>query len=97
MSQYVISQPASGDLRAIADYFAVENVEVGEHLLREFNQRCKQLASFPKMGRQYEALRPGLRGVPLNRNIQNSPGFAHQKNSRRRKIALWTRQNATRV
>ncbi len=66
MSQYVISLPASGDLRAIADYFAVENVEVGEHLLREFNQRCKQLASFPKMGRQYEALRPGLRGVPLD-------------------------------
>ncbi|MBD2774421.1 type II toxin-antitoxin system RelE/ParE family toxin [Iningainema tapete] len=66
MSQYIISLPASRDLRAIADYFAVENVEAGEHLLQEFNQKCKQLASFPKMGRQYEALRSGLRGVPLD-------------------------------
>lgn len=37
MSQYIISQPASGDLRAIIDYFAVENVEAGERLLQAFN------------------------------------------------------------
>ncbi len=57
MSQYVISEPASRDLQAISDYFAVENVDAGEGLLRGFNQRCRQLVSFPSMGRQYENLR----------------------------------------
>lgn len=66
MSQYIISLPASRDLREISEYLAVENVEAGERLLREFNQKCKQLASFPNMGRQYEALRLGLRGIPLD-------------------------------
>lgn len=66
MSQYIISLSASRDLRNISEYFAIENVEAGERLLQEFNQKCKQLASFPKMGRQYEDLRPGLRGIPLD-------------------------------
>lgn len=60
MSQYVISLPAARDLQAIADYFAAENVEAGEHLLQVFNRKCQQLVSFPNMGRQYEDLRPGL-------------------------------------
>ncbi|MEH1871400.1 type II toxin-antitoxin system RelE/ParE family toxin [Nostoc sp.] len=66
MSQYIISLPASLDLRTIADYFAVENIEAGERLLQAFNQRCQQLGSFPNMGRQYEDLRSGLRGLPLD-------------------------------
>ena len=52
MSRYIISLPASRDLRAIADYFAVENVDAGERFLRAFNQKCQQLVSFPNMGRQ---------------------------------------------
>ncbi|MEA5627128.1 type II toxin-antitoxin system RelE/ParE family toxin [Nostoc sp. UHCC 0251] len=66
MSQYIISLPASRDLREISEYFAAENVESGERLLREFNQKCKQLVSFRLMGRQYEELRLGLRGIPLD-------------------------------
>ncbi len=65
MNRYIISLPASGDLQAIADYFAVENVEAGERLLYAFNQKCQQLVSFPNMGRQYDDLRPSLR-VQLN-------------------------------
>ncbi|YAF94538.1 MAG: type II toxin-antitoxin system RelE/ParE family toxin [Nodularia sp. CChRGM 3473] len=66
MNQYIISLPAARDLQKISEYFTIENVEAGERLLQEFNQKCKQLVSFPKMGRQYEALRPGLRGIPLD-------------------------------
>ncbi len=66
MSQYIISLPTSRDLREIINYFSVENIEAGERLLREFNQKCKSLVSFPKMGRQYEDLIPGLRGIPLD-------------------------------
>lgn len=69
MSQYIISQPASRDLRAIIDYFAVENIEAGERLLQVFNQKCQQLVNFPNMGREYNNLRPGLRGLPLNGHI----------------------------
>lgn len=66
MSQYIISLPAARDLQAISDYFAVENVEAGERLLELFNQKCQQLVRFPKMGRQYEDLRLGLRRLPLD-------------------------------
>lgn len=66
MRRYIISLPASRDLQAIATYFAVENVEAGERLLRAFNQKCQQLVVFPNIGRQYENLRPGLRGLSLD-------------------------------
>jgi toxin ParE1/3/4 len=49
MNRYIISLPASRDLQAIADYFAVENVEAGERLLYTFNQKCQQLVSCPNM------------------------------------------------
>lgn len=66
MSRYIISLPASRDLQTIADYFALENVDVGERLLEALNQKCQQLVSFPNLGRQYGDLRPGLRGLPLD-------------------------------
>jgi toxin ParE1/3/4 len=69
MSQYIISLPASRDLSAIVDYFAGENIEAGERLLQTFNQKCQQLVSFPNLGREYNNLRPGLRGLPLNGHI----------------------------
>lgn len=39
MSRYIISLPAARDLQTIADYFALENVDVGERLLKAFNQK----------------------------------------------------------
>lgn len=65
MSQYVISLPASRDLERISSYFAEVNVEAGEKFLQGFNKRCKQLASFPNLGRSYEDLQAGLRGLAL--------------------------------
>jgi toxin ParE1/3/4 len=66
MSQYTISLPASRDLQAINDRFAVVNVEAGELFLLEFNRKCQQLVKFPRIGKVYEELSPGLRGIPLN-------------------------------
>ncbi len=65
MSQYIISQPAIRDLEAISAYFAQVQVEAGEKFLQGFNQRCRQLASFPNIGRSYDDLQLGLRGLPL--------------------------------
>ncbi|MBD2308103.1 type II toxin-antitoxin system RelE/ParE family toxin [Chroococcidiopsis sp. FACHB-1243] len=66
MSQYIISQPASRDLQDILNYFAVENVNASERFLQSFNKKCQQLVSFPNMGQQYDNLRLGLRGLPLD-------------------------------
>jgi toxin ParE1/3/4 len=65
MSQYILSDEALQDLNEISDYFLQNNLEAGEKFLQTFNIKCRQLISFPKMGRSYGQLRPGLRGLPL--------------------------------
>ncbi|MCY7335285.1 MAG: type II toxin-antitoxin system RelE/ParE family toxin [Chamaesiphon sp.] len=65
MSQYIISRPAIRDLESISAYFADVNIEAGESFLQRFSKRCKQLASFPNIGRSYDDLQIGLRGLPL--------------------------------
>ncbi len=65
MSQRIIAPDAIRDLREIADYYAIHNVEAGERILKEFNKQCVYLVQFPMMGRSYESVRPGLRAVPM--------------------------------
>lgn len=66
MSQCFVSPTDSRDLDAIGDYFVARNIEAGERLLREFVNKCKNLVKFPNMGRSYDRIKPGLRGVPLD-------------------------------
>lgn len=66
MSRFIIAPSASQDLERIADYFLERNIEVGEALFREFNQKCFNLVKFPNMGRSYSQIRPNLRGLPLD-------------------------------
>ena len=66
MSHYVISPSASRDLNTIADYFLTRNIEAGEKLFQEFNQKCKNLAKFPNMGKSYAHIKLSLRGLPLD-------------------------------
>jgi toxin ParE1/3/4 len=66
VSRYTISQPAIRDLESISAYFADVNVEAGEKFLQGFNKRCQQLVCFPSIGRSYEDLQTGLRGLPLD-------------------------------
>lgn len=66
MSLCVIALEASQDLNAISDYFVSRNIDAGERLLQEFNQKCVKLLQFPNMGKSYAAIRPWLRGVPLD-------------------------------
>lgn len=65
MSEYIISQPAIRDLELISSYFADVNVEAGERFLQGFSKRCQQLVSFPNIGRSYDELQVGLRGLSL--------------------------------
>jgi toxin ParE1/3/4 len=65
VSEYIISQPAIRDLDSISSYFTDVNIEAGEKFLQAFSKRCQQLASFPNIGRSYDDLQVGLRGLPL--------------------------------
>lgn len=49
---------ASRDLNEISDYFLIRNLEAGEKLFREFNNKCQNLAVFPNMGRSYAHIKP---------------------------------------
>ena len=69
MSRYVINELASQDLNHIADYFVANNIEAGEQFFQTFNRKCQQLVTFPNSGKNYESIRPGLRGVSFNGHI----------------------------
>jgi hypothetical protein len=43
LSYCVIALEASQDLNAISDYFVSRNIDAGERLLQEFNQKCVKL------------------------------------------------------
>jgi toxin ParE1/3/4 len=47
MRELIISTEAVQDLNDIADYFMLRNIDAGEGLFQQFNQRCKQLATLP--------------------------------------------------
>jgi toxin ParE1/3/4 len=65
MSRYIIADEAIQDLQDISDYFLKNNLEAGEQFLQAFNGRCRQLVSFPNLGRSYAHLRPDLLGLSL--------------------------------
>jgi toxin ParE1/3/4 len=65
MSRYVINVLATKDLDEIADYFAENSIEAGERFFKSFSHKCQQLVAFPNSGKNYGAIRPGLRGLSL--------------------------------
>ncbi|NET43875.1 type II toxin-antitoxin system RelE/ParE family toxin [Okeania sp. SIO2B3] len=69
MNKYSLSQAAIRDLDEISDYFSNFSVEVGERFIKRFDDQCKNLINFPKMGRSYAQIIPNLRGVPLDSYI----------------------------
>lgn len=66
MSDFIIAPSASRDLNQISEYFLSRNLEAGEKLIREFNKKCKYLVGFPNIGKSYDDLKIGLRGLPLD-------------------------------
>jgi toxin ParE1/3/4 len=66
MNQCLISPLAIRDLDSISEYFLNINIETGEMLFQDFTKKCEKLLLFPQMGRSYEYIRQGMRGLPLN-------------------------------
>jgi toxin ParE1/3/4 len=69
MREYVISPPAIQDLEGAIDYFAQTNVETGEQFLQQFTAWCQKLRQFPMIGKRYDGLSVGLRGVLIGEYI----------------------------
>jgi toxin ParE1/3/4 len=65
MAGCILSPTAISDLNDISSYFAEQNVEAGERILALFTEKCTRLTNFPLMGKSYDFLRSGIRGVPL--------------------------------
>jgi toxin ParE1/3/4 len=66
MTSYIISPLASRDLDNIFDYFAEFSVNAGERFVDDFNKKCRNLVSFPSIGRVYTEIDTSLRGIPLS-------------------------------
>jgi toxin ParE1/3/4 len=66
MTDFIIAPSASRDLNQISEYFLSRNLEAGEKLFKEFNKKCKYLVNFPNIGKPYDYLKTGLRGLPLD-------------------------------
>jgi toxin ParE1/3/4 len=69
MRRCTIALQASQDLDAIFEYFVSRNIEAGERLLQLFNEKCTKLIQFPNIGKKYDYIQLGLRGMPLNNYI----------------------------
>lgn len=60
-----ITVPASQDLEEISDYFLEKSVDAGDRFVKAFSQKCRQIARFPFIGKPYDRVKPGLRGLSL--------------------------------
>ncbi|MCG9892511.1 MAG: type II toxin-antitoxin system RelE/ParE family toxin [Thermosynechococcaceae cyanobacterium MS004] len=65
----IISPIASKDLVKILDYFLEKNIDAGEQFTAKFETKCRYIANFPRMGRNYPELSKQLRGVPLDNYV----------------------------
>jgi toxin ParE1/3/4 len=65
MSRCSIAPSAIQDLDDISDYFLERNIQAGEQLLQEFTKKCRNLVTFPMMGKSYSQVRADLRGITL--------------------------------
>ncbi len=63
--QLVISLEANRDLSEICDYFLENSVDAGDRFVAAFEKKCQYLANYPYLGRSYQEIMPGLRGLSL--------------------------------
>ncbi len=66
MSSYSFSDDAVQDLDEICEYIARTNINAANQLFDAIRERCRVVAEFPNMGKSYNKLSPGLRGVIIN-------------------------------
>ncbi|MBD2196365.1 MULTISPECIES: type II toxin-antitoxin system RelE/ParE family toxin [Calothrix] len=59
--------PGSRDIESIIDLIADNSsFDAAERFLKKINDKCKNLANFPSMGRKRDELFPSLRSFPVD-------------------------------
>ncbi|MGK7925440.1 MAG: type II toxin-antitoxin system RelE/ParE family toxin [Spirulina sp.] len=66
MSYYSFSDEAIRDLNSICNRIAQSDPRAASQLFDKIRQKCKLVANFPNMGKNYEQLVPRLRGFVIN-------------------------------
>ncbi len=66
MNKYSLSQAAIRDINEIYDYFSNFSLEAGEHFVKRFDDKYRNLINFPNMGRSYAQIMSNLKGVLLD-------------------------------
>lgn len=66
MSSYIFSELAVRDLNEICDFIAQEDVRAASQLFDAMRQKCKLVASFPNMGKDYSWIALNLKGIIFN-------------------------------
>ena len=66
MNSYSFSDRAVQDLDEICEYIAHSNSRAASQLFDSIRQKCKLIAGFAGMGKNYETLSPGLRGFNVD-------------------------------
>jgi toxin ParE1/3/4 len=62
MSSYSFTDAAIEDLDRICEYIARQNAKAASQLFDAIRKKCKLVASFPNMGKNYSRLASNLRG-----------------------------------
>jgi toxin ParE1/3/4 len=66
MSSYVFSELAIQDLNEICDFIAQKDIRAASQLFDAIRKKCKLVASFPNIGKDYSWILPNLRGFILD-------------------------------
>ena len=62
MNSYSFSDEAIKDINDICEYVARQNSKSASQLFDAIRKKCKLVANFPNMGKNYSRLAPNLRG-----------------------------------
>ena len=66
MGIYVFSELAVQDLDEICDFIAQADVRAASQLFDAIRKKCRLVANFPNMGKDYSWILPELRGFVLD-------------------------------
>lgn len=69
MGKYTLSATARQDLREVKNYMAEYSLDAASRFLDAFEEKCRQLANFPEMGRAREELALNLRSLPVDKYV----------------------------
>ncbi|MDZ8221695.1 MULTISPECIES: type II toxin-antitoxin system RelE/ParE family toxin [unclassified Nostoc] len=69
MNNYSLSEAAIKDLDEICEYIARINPKAASKLFDDIRAKCKLLANFPNMGKDYSIIVPNLRGFVVDNYI----------------------------